>query len=233
MATAALMDGAEFASDSERRSVTTTASSNDEPKKLQNRAMLRFTADLLRRLEPSADEACYLKAPISAPYEPFIMGGSTTLETAAHFGTGVRQDVFANIARTRLEMWLGDLYLMPTSDIVLVDDGGTLEAIAQEIRSYANLRENWDGHGAARISSSAMEHILEFLRANRCLAAKAEPFPDPNGNVGLEARVGTKVLYLSFAPSGEIAYLARDGHAIDRGRGADSAKIRNVLQAIF
>ena len=158
---------------------------------------------------------------------------SPTQEMTDPFGALDLQAIAADKVAKWLEACLQEIFHGYWSDDALIDEDCVDDPVEQEIRSYAELKKNWDGHDATRISPSAIKHVLAFLRAHTHLTEVAEPFPDTNGNVGLEARSGSKVLYLSFAPSGEIAYLVRDGQAVDRGRGADSAKISNVLEAIF
>jgi|GEM_PF-2892295 len=239
MAIIASMDDFVF-QDVERPSLA-TGSSNDDPEKLKKHAMIRFTAELAQQLGAISDDPQYLKVQAAeatsrdmiARHQYSTMNLSTALEMLDPFEVGGEQDALKDKARIKHKAWLRDILCVPVPESAAIAEGSTQDSIEQEIRSYAELKKNWDGHGAARISSSSIEHILAFLKVQPHLAEVAEPFPDPNGNVGLEARVGDKVLYLSFAPSGKIAYLVRDGQAVDRGRGADSAKICNVLEAFF
>jgi hypothetical protein len=107
---------------------------------------------------------------------------------------------------------------------------GTLE---NHIQEFSRLKSNWDGYGAEPIQSESIRHAVEFLKANADLGLSYEPYPDPDGSVGLEGQKGPNVLYLNFAPSGEIAYLLKIGSAVHRGHGADAHAIRKISDAFL
>ncbi len=104
--------------------------------------------------------------------------------------------------------------------------------LASEISALAELHRDWDGHGAEPISPDAIAHALRFVQTIDHTRMRFEAFPDPNGNVGLQADIGDRVLYLNFSPNGDIAYVIRSGHAVHRGRGADKGVIDAVLKVL-
>ncbi|MGH8470763.1 MAG: hypothetical protein ACREVY_17920 [Gammaproteobacteria bacterium] len=106
---------------------------------------------------------------------------------------------------------------------------GYSAAVKDEIEAFSTLVPDWDGHGAKPVSRQAIAHAVRFVQSVPQYTSNFEPFPDPNGNVGIEAHIRDKTLYLNFASSGEIAYLLKAGRQIHRGRGVDPDKIRALL----
>lgn len=102
-------------------------------------------------------------------------------------------------------------------------------AVKGEIEAFSTLGCDWDGHGAKPISRQAIAHAVRFVQSVPQYASNFEPFPDPIGNVGIEARIRDKTLYLNFASSGEIAYLVKAGSSTHRGRGVNPDMIRELL----
>lgn len=100
-----------------------------------------------------------------------------------------------------------------------------LETFRRELDEIGALGSDWDGHDAAQISGNACRHALEFFEALPADLRQFEPYPEPDGSVGLEYhRDNTFSLYLSFSPEGELSYVAvfrdpKGGEEVHRGSG--------------
>ena len=95
------------------------------------------------------------------------------------------------------------------------------------------LEKGWNGDDAEAITIESVEHACAFIDALGPRARLFEPFPDPDGLVGLEARKHDKAAYLSFYKDGLIAYAFRAGDAIHRGNKATPNAVMRVLDAVF
>ncbi|MFV1977551.1 MAG: hypothetical protein ACC651_17560, partial [Candidatus Scalindua sp.] len=71
----------------------------------------------------------------------------------------------------------------------IVSDGvkktNTLEAILKELQELSQYESDWDGHGGRAISKRACEHAESFVSMMENKASFFEPYPDPDGSVGL------------------------------------------------
>ena len=87
------------------------------------------------------------------------------------------------------------------------------------LEELAHLKEGWDGHSAAPISLDSIEYAKQFIDRLNNRAAIFEPFPDPDGTVGLEAHMNDISVYLNFSATGTIAYVVKHADAVHRGHG--------------
>lgn len=75
------------------------------------------------------------------------------------------------------------------------------------------LGDNWDGDGAAAISSDVIDAVERFCRG--CISAPVPAAnPTPDGGVQLEWHIGSRSLEIEFEPSGIVGYICwdRDSH---------------------
>ncbi len=124
----------------------------------------------------------------------------------------------------------------------IVSDGvkktNTLEAILKELQELSQYESDWDGHGGRAISKRACEHAESFVSMMENKASFFEPYPDPDGSVGLEFHGnGAKSMYFNFSAEGELTYLVVLGKEVHRGHGVhvtDSipAAVRIFIDAI-
>ena len=113
--------------------------------------------------------------------------------------------------------------------------------VRAELKDFLTLGFDWDGHGAKAISPKACVHAWRFLRAPLRQLPEFEPYPEPDGSVGLEYHKENKSLYLSFAADRQIAYVLvvrkSGAEEVHRGRGVIAGKvipvsIRRILDAV-
>lgn len=96
------------------------------------------------------------------------------------------------------------------------------------------LGANWDGQGAEPVSRKAIEHAQAFLALLGPQGKAFEPFADPDGSVGLEARKGSgAVAYIVVSESGRFAYVLRKGARTHRGSEVEQADVLKILDLLY
>lgn len=133
------------------------------------------------------------------------------------------QQTASSPARTALIAWLLDLRAW----------GVETEQLKASVRDLLNLKRGWDGEDAEPISPHSIEHACAFIDALGSRSKDFEPFPDPDGLVGLEAHKKDKVAYLSFYEDGLIAYVFRANEAVHRGNKSKPDAVIRVLNAVL
>lgn len=133
------------------------------------------------------------------------------------------QQTISSDARPALISWLLDFKAW----------GVESEHIKGSVRELLTLEKGWNGENAEPISLESAEHACAFIDALGPRSGLFEPFPDPDGLVGLEARKNDKAAYLSFYKDGLIAYAFRTGNAIHRGNKATPNVVMQVLDVVF
>lgn len=94
------------------------------------------------------------------------------------------------------------------------------QELFKELDELLLLEQNWDGHNALPISKIPHSQAYKFLNSIGQKAAFFEPFPLPNGGIGLEIHIEKDYeLLLSFSPESEIAYVVALNTEVHRGRG--------------
>lgn len=84
------------------------------------------------------------------------------------------------------------------------------EAMA-EVRTFANLQDDWDGYGAIRPLSECLNHALEIIsNENISLNYLTDIYPNPNGTLTLEWEQDEKEIGLEVG-SREFSYYAHFG----------------------
>jgi hypothetical protein len=131
---------------------------------------------------------------------------------------------------------------LPADDSSIASDDikntNALEAIHKELHELSQYESDWDGHGSRAISKRACEHAESFARMMGNKASFFEPYPDPDGSVGLEYHDnGTTSMYFNFSADGELTYLVILGTEVHRGHGVhvtDSipAALRTFIDAV-
>lgn len=100
-----------------------------------------------------------------------------------------------------------------------------------EIRRYKELRADWDGEGADKISIAAIDNAISFVE-NYKGKLFFDSCPLADGDVALESGVDAKVM-LCFSDTG-VAYYIRlsDKKAVHKGSGTDNETIYKILAAL-
>lgn len=113
-------------------------------------------------------------------------------------------------------------------------------ALQDRVASLADLPDDWDGHGGERASTEALRRASQFIERMAGSLLTVEPYPEPDGGVGLEYHSDEHFsLYISFPPSGEAAYVAvlrRGGgkEEIHRGNGiASTTQLTAIINRIL
>lgn len=85
------------------------------------------------------------------------------------------------------------------------------EVAMDEIRSFANYSDDWDGYGAIRPLSECLHHALEIIRnKNIRLDYLADIYPNPNGTLSLEWEQDENEIGLEVGKD-EFSYFAHFG----------------------
>lgn len=106
-----------------------------------------------------------------------------------------------------------------------LDANKKVDAIRHQLEEFSSLEEGWDGHGAKSLSQIACDSALTFLELLGSKAALFEPYPEPDGSVGLEYHDADRgSIHLSFSPTGDLAYVAARGTEVHGGRGVRMEK---------
>jgi len=85
------------------------------------------------------------------------------------------------------------------------------EAAMDEVRTFANYSDDWDGYGAIRPLSECLHHALEIIRnKNIRLDYLADIYPNPNGTLSLEWEQGENEIGLEVGKE-EFSYFAHFG----------------------
>lgn len=108
-----------------------------------------------------------------------------------------------------------------------------MREIIEEITSFRELQENWDGEGASFPSMKSIDMSIDFLGF-----FKTESIPTPcilaNGNISLLWQEGADMIELEFQPKGNVA-----GFASWRGKRHkwflkyDAETISSYIESIF
>lgn len=85
------------------------------------------------------------------------------------------------------------------------------ESAQDEIRTFANYMDDWDGYGAVRPLSECLNHALEIIRnKNIRLDFLSDIYPNPNGTLSLEWEQGKNEIGLEVGKD-EFSYFAHFG----------------------
>ena len=103
----------------------------------------------------------------------------------------------------------------PPSSIVIVQ-WETLSEVAREtlgkIKTFYNLRENWDSYGAEPPSKAALQNAFSFVKS---VDKQRLPIfftaPGPNGEVLVELKQGDKSIEVTFEADGTSSYAKFEG----------------------
>jgi len=154
---------------------------------------------------------------------PLAIPAVDTSSVKWHFRNYFTHATASSAARPALISWLLDLKAW----------GDETEQLKASVTDLLNLQRGWDGEDADPIDPRSAEHACAFIDALGERSKDFEPFPDPNGLVGLEAHKEGKAAYLSFFHDGLMAYVFRVGNAVHRGNKANPDVVKRVLNAVF
>lgn len=85
------------------------------------------------------------------------------------------------------------------------------EQAQDEVRTFANFQDGWDGYGAVRPVAECLNHALEIIRnKNIKLEYLTDIYPNPNGTLTLEWELDDKEIGLEVG-SREFSYFAHFG----------------------
>lgn len=99
-----------------------------------------------------------------------------------------------------------------TTEEVIEDEHDILREQAQEeIRTFANFQDDWDGYGAVRPVAECLNHAMEIIRSkNINLDYLTDIYPNPNGTISLEWEQNDNEIGLEVG-SHEFSYFAHFG----------------------
>ena len=136
----------------------------------------------------------------------------------------------------RLSAWLQQASRDHELAVIAMDPNSERAPAANlvaEIEELANFEDDWDMHGASRVHRNAIENAASFAWKLGAFASQFEPFADPDGSAGLEGHTAKGDVYLSFAPSGRVAYVVKTKSGMHRGYGADESVLRQLLAGLL
>jgi len=103
----------------------------------------------------------------------------------------------------------------PVSSILLVQWGELSDEareVLSKIKSFSQLRENWDSYGAAPPSKMSLQNALSFVKS---VDKQRLPIfftaPGPNGEVLVELKHNNRSIEVMFGPDGKASYSRFDG----------------------
>ena len=94
------------------------------------------------------------------------------------------------------------------------------QILFDELADLLLLEKDWDGFNALPISKKSHLQVNKFLSHIGNIAVFFEPFPLPNGGIGLEIHIEKdNELLLSFSPEEEASYVVASKGEVHRGTG--------------
>lgn len=126
---------------------------------------------------------------------------------------------------------------LPLENLTLVrnadyDHIKQITELRNEILSFENLSQGWDGEDAEFISRNAIDAAIKFIESQP-YEIEFDAYADPDGSVGLQGNMAGGRILLSFAEDGKAAYSIRNNNEVDRGHGATQDKINKLLAVIL
>jgi len=125
--------------------------------------------------------------------------------------------------------YIGDIVSIGTAEY----SSDPVSSHSQKLIEIAKLKAGWDGYNAEPISADAIRHAIAFVRSLGMQGSLFEPFPDPDGSVGLEGHKNNKSVYLNFSSLGAIAYVIKGGNSIHRGHDVNAETVHKLLDVLF
>lgn len=105
--------------------------------------------------------------------------------------------------------------LWPVSSIVLVqlsDLSEEAREVLSKIKTFSQLRENWDSYGAEPPSKAALQNALSFVKTlDRQRLPVFFTAPGPNGEVLVELKTNHKSVEITFEPDESASYAKFEG----------------------
>ena len=161
---------------------------------------------------------------LGIPKVPTLNLGVASLPSSYYWASLAHRDLFENDPKPEFD----------DSQTVI-----SLDTIHKELQDLSDLEDNWDGHDGYAISKRACNHAWSFIKLLGNKANRFEPFPDPDGSVGLEYHDGGNVsAYFNFSAGGELSYVVILGDVVHRGHGIHvedelPSILRSIVDAIY
>lgn len=116
--------------------------------------------------------------------------------------------------------------IRPASSTVLVhwhELSDETREILSRIRTFSQLKENWDSYGAEPPSKIALQNAFSFVKTiDRHPLPVFFAAPGPNGEILVESKEGDKSIEITFEANGNASYAKFEGIAcIEEGALTD------------
>jgi hypothetical protein len=121
-----------------------------------------------------------------------------------------------------------------------------MPVVAARMSYLASLQDDWDGDGAAAVTSVALRQAKGLIERAQSLVPRGRPetsatpfdiVPVPSGGIVLKWRGESAELHLEVGPEAEFGYLlivqGPEGEGYTEGENIDDGELRDLLVRVL